>query len=140
MTSQLTHQYQLTISILLTHLSAKMMTSYLRSGEVTQGKGVQREEGKGGFPGGPVVDPPVNAAYMGLTPGLERSHMPRSNYTHMLQPLSPSAAATELTHLEPVLQNKSSHCNEKPMHRDEEWPPLTATTENRSTTMETQCN
>ena len=39
------------------------MTSYLRSGEVTQGKGVQREEGKGGFPGGPVVDPPVNAAY-----------------------------------------------------------------------------
>ena len=79
MTSQLTHQYQLTISILLTHLGAKMMTTYLRSGEVTQGKGVQREEGKGGFPGGPVVDPPVNAGYMGLTPGPERSHMPRSN-------------------------------------------------------------
>ena len=79
MTSQLTHQYQLTISILLTHLGAKMMTSYLRSGEVTQGKGVQREEGKGGFPGGPAVDPPVNAVNMGLTPGPERSHMPRSN-------------------------------------------------------------
>ena len=33
-----------------------------------------------GFPGGKVVkNPPTNAGYMGLIPGLGRSHMPRSN-------------------------------------------------------------
>ena len=31
--------------------------------------------------------------------------------------------------LEPVLCNKRSHCNEKPAHRNEEWPPLTTTRE-----------
>ena len=25
--------------------------------------------------------------------------------------------------LEPVLRNKRSHSNEKPVHRNEEWPP-----------------
>ena len=33
-----------------------------------------------GFPGGAVVNnPPANAGDMGLSPGLGRSHMPRSN-------------------------------------------------------------
>ena len=33
-----------------------------------------------GFPGGAVVEnPPANAGDMGLSPGLGRSHMPRSN-------------------------------------------------------------
>ena len=33
-----------------------------------------------GFPGGAVVkNPPANAGDTGLSPGLERSHMPRSN-------------------------------------------------------------
>ena len=33
-----------------------------------------------GFPGGPVVkNPPANAGDMGSSPGLGRSHMPRSN-------------------------------------------------------------
>ena len=31
--------------------------------------------------------------------------------------------------LEPVLRNKRSHRNEKPVHRNEEQPPLTATRE-----------
>ena len=29
--------------------------------------------------------------------------------------------------LEPMLHNKRSHRNERPMHHSEEWPPLTAT-------------
>ena len=34
----------------------------------------------GGFPGGTVVENlPVNAGDMGSSPGLGRSHMPRSN-------------------------------------------------------------
>ena len=34
----------------------------------------------GGFPGGTVVkNPPASAADMGSSPGLGRSHMPRSN-------------------------------------------------------------
>ena len=34
----------------------------------------------GGFPGGAVVkDPPANAGDTGSSPGLGRSHMPRSN-------------------------------------------------------------
>ena len=33
-----------------------------------------------GFPGGAVVEnPPANAGHTGSSPGLERSHMPRSN-------------------------------------------------------------
>ena len=32
-------------------------------------------------------------------------------------------------HLEPVLCNKKSHCNEKPAHHSEEQPPLTTTRE-----------
>ena len=36
--------------------------------------------GSGGFPGGAVVENlPANAGDTGLSPGLGRSHMPRSN-------------------------------------------------------------
>ena len=35
----------------------------------------------------------------------------------------------KLACLEPVLHNKRSHCNEKPLHHGKEWPPLTATRE-----------
>ncbi|KAJ8779396.1 hypothetical protein J1605_012685 [Eschrichtius robustus] len=45
----------------------------------------------------------------------------RHNYwAHAPQLLKPM-------HLEPVLHNKRSHRNEKPMHRNEEQPPLAAT-------------
>ena len=41
------------------------------------------------FPGGAVVEnPPANAGYTGSSPGLGRSHMPRSNWTHEPQLLS----------------------------------------------------
>ena len=33
------------------------------------------------------------------------------------------------TGLEPVLCDKRGHCNEKPVHRNEEWPLLAATRE-----------
>ena len=37
--------------------------------------------------------------------------------------------STELARLEPVLRNKRGCDSERPAHRDEEWPPLTATRE-----------
>ena len=38
------------------------------------------KEAKGGFPGGTLVkNPPASAGDTGLSPGLGRSHMPRSN-------------------------------------------------------------
>ena len=43
----------------------------------------------GGFPGGAVVENlPANAGDTGLSPGLGRSHMPRSNWAHEPQLLS----------------------------------------------------
>ena len=42
-----------------------------------------------GFPGGAVVENlPANAGDTGLSPGLGRSHMPRSNWAHEPQLLS----------------------------------------------------
>ena len=40
----------------------------------------KHQEGGGGFPGGAVVENlPVNAGDTGSSPGLGRSHVPRSN-------------------------------------------------------------
>ena len=48
------------------------------------------------FPGGAVVrNLPVNAGDMGLSPGLGRSHMPRSNKAHAPQLLSLGSRARE---------------------------------------------
>ena len=41
-------------------------------------------------------------------------------------------------HLEPMLRNKRSHCNEKPEHHSEERPPLTATRESLRAATKTQ--
>ena len=41
-------------------------------------------------------------------------------------------------HLEPVLRNKRSPCNEKPGHRNQEKPPLAATRESPSAATKTQ--
>ena len=50
----------------------------------------------GGFPGGAVVkNPPANAGYTGSSPGLGRSHMPRSNEAHAPQLLSLCSRARE---------------------------------------------
>ena len=71
-----------------------------------------------GFPGGAVVESlPANAGDTGSSPGLGRSHMPRSNWArapqllrlrsraHKPQLLGPWATITEPAHLEPVLHN-----------------------------------
>ena len=51
---------------------------------------------KWGFPGGAVVkNPPVNAGDMGSSPGLGRSHMPRSNWALEPQLLSLRSATRE---------------------------------------------
>ena len=66
------------------------------------------------FPGGTVVkNLSANAGDTGSIPSPGRSHMPRSNEARVPQLLKPRT-------LEPVLCNKRSHCNEKPVHHNEE--------------------
>ena len=85
-----------------------------------------------GFPGGAVVEGlPANAGDTGLSPGLGRSHMPRSNWAREPQ-------FTEPARLEPVLRNKRGHDSERPTYRDEEWPLLAATRESPHTETKTQ--
>ena len=85
------------------------------------------------FPGGAVVkNLPAKAGDMGSIPGPGRSHTPRTNEAHAPQPLSLHSRAREPqllslhattmkpVHLEPMLHNKRSHCNEKPAHLNKE--------------------
>ena len=60
-----------------------------------------------------VGNPPANAGDTGSSPGLGRSHMPRSNEARAPQLLKPM-------HPEPMLHNKRSHHNEKLVHCNEE--------------------
>ena len=46
---------------------------------------------------------------------------------HAAERLGPWATITEPVHLEPVLRNKRGCDSERPVHRDEEWPPLATT-------------
>ena len=68
----------------------------------------------------------------------------RHNYwACALQPMSHShrACVPQLlkpVHLEPVLRNKRSHRNEKPVHLNEEQPPRAATRESPCTATKTQ--
>ena len=57
---------------------------------------------------------------------------------HATEQLGPWATTTEPVHLEPVLHNKRGHDSERPVHCDEEWPPLTATRESPRTETKTQ--
>ena len=57
---------------------------------------------------------------------------------HAAEQLGPWATITEPAHLEPVLRNKRGRNNERPAHRDEEWPPLAATRESPRTETKTQ--
>ena len=85
-------------------------------------------QGPWDFPGGAVVkNPPANAGDMGSSPGPGRSHMPLSNEARAPQLLSLRSRAREPqllkpTHLEPMLHNKRSHCNEKPVHHNKVAP------------------
>ena len=73
-----------------------------------------------GLPGGAVVkNLPAKAGDMSSTPGLGRSHMPQSNEARASQLLSLRTTTTEPACLEPVL-HKRSHCNERPVHRNQE--------------------
>ena len=78
------------------------------------------------FPGGAVVkNPPANAGDKGSSPGPGSSHMPQSNEARVPQLLSLHSRALKPqllkpACLEPMLRNKRSHRNEKPMQRNEE--------------------
>ena len=57
---------------------------------------------------------------------------------HAAEQLGPWATITEPARLEPVLRNKRGHDSEKPVHRDEEWPPIATTRESPRTETKTQ--
>ena len=57
---------------------------------------------------------------------------------HAAEQLGLWATITEPARLEPVLRNKRCRDNERPAHRDEEWPPFTATRESPRTETKTQ--
>ena len=78
-----------------------------------------------------VENLPANAGDTGSSPGLGRSHMPRSNWAREPQLLSSAR-------LEPVLRNNRGRDSERPAHRDEEWPPPAATRESPRTETKTQ--
>ena len=52
---------------------------------------------------------------------------------HAAEQLGPWATAAEPARLEPVLRNRRGRDSERPVHRDEEWPPLAATRESPGT-------
>ena len=57
---------------------------------------------------------------------------------HAAEQLGPCATTAEPARLEPVLRNKRGRDSERPMHRDEEWPPLAATRESPRTETKNQ--
>ena len=94
---------------------------------------------KWGFPGGAVVENlPANAGDAGSSPGLGRSHMPRSYSAREPQLLSlriwSLCSATRGRDSE-----RPAHRDEEwPPHRDEEWPPLATARESPCTETKTQ--
>ena len=52
--------------------------------------------------------------------------------------LGPCATTAEPARLEPVLRHGRGRDSERPVHRDEEWPPLAATGESPRTETKTQ--
>ena len=81
-----------------------------------------------------VKNLPANAEGMGSNPDPRRSHMPQSNKACEPQLVRLCSRAQEPQLLkaasrEPVLRNKRSHHSEKPLRRNKEQPPLTATRE-----------
>ena len=68
-----------------------------------------------------VENLPANAGDMGSNPGLGGSHMPRSKWARDLQLLSLRVWS--------LCSATRGRDDERPAHRDEEWPPLAATRE-----------
>ena len=78
-----------------------------------------------------VENLPANAGDTGLSPGLGRSRMPRSNWAREPQ-------ITEPARLKPVLRNERGCDSERPAQRDEERSPLATTRESPRTETKTQ--
>ena len=78
-----------------------------------------------------VENLPANAGDTGSSPGLGRSHMPRSSWAHEPQLLSLRVWSL-------CSATREAAIVKRPMHRDEEWPPLAATSESPRTEMKTQ--
>ena len=57
---------------------------------------------------------------------------------HATEQLGPWDTTAEPARLEPVLRNKRGRNSERPVHCDEEWPPLAATRESPRTETKTQ--
>ena len=74
--------------------------------------------------------PPANAGDKGSSPGLGRSHMPRSNWAREPQLLSLRVWS--------LCSATRGRDGERPAHRDEKWPLLAATRENPHTETKTQ--
>ena len=86
----------------------------------------------GGFHGGAVVESlPAGAGETGSSPGLGRSHMPRSNWAREAQLLSLRVWSL-------CSATREAAMVERPAHRDEEWTPLAATGESPRTETKTQ--
>ena len=84
-----------------------------------------------GFPGGAVAENlPANAGDTGSSPGLGRSHMPRSSWAR-----EPQLLSLRVWSLCSATRGRDS---ERPVHRDEEWPPLAATRESPCIETKTQ--
>ena len=89
------------------------------------------------FPRGTVdKNPPAKTGDTGSTPGLARSHMPRSNYSRLPQLLNLccKACGPQLPKpacLGPTLCNKRSHCHARTPQL-ESRPPLAATREGQA--------
>ena len=77
-----------------------------------------------------VENLPANSGDMGLSPGLGRSHMLLSNWVR-----EPQLLSLRVWSLCSAMRGRDS---ERPVHRDEEWPPLAATRESPRTETKTQ--
>ena len=77
-----------------------------------------------------VENLPADAGDTGLSPGLGISHMLQSNWAH-----EPQLLSLRVWSLCSAMRGRDS---ERPVHRDEEWPPLAATGESPHTEMKTQ--
>ena len=83
-----------------------------------------------------VENLPANAGDTGLSPGLGRSHMPRSNWAREPQLLSLRVwSLCSATRKAATVRGRDG---ERPAHRDEEWSPLAATRESPHTETKTQ--
>ena len=77
-----------------------------------------------------VENLPASAGDTGSSPGLGRSHMPRSNWAREPQLLS--------LHVWSLCSATREAAIVRPAHRDEEWPPLAPTRESPRRETKTQ--